>query len=145
MMSEKKEQRPVNDKAIIPMTIHQIRSQLRDDSTFENQNFHTVSIVGRLESFRRENRYFLVMFNDGTGTMEGQINIGEGGRLPSFAEGIPFEGKQGEYFFVVIKPKFSEERKYYVHMAKELRNFNQITKHHSDVVLSHLIRNSNAR
>lgn len=80
------------------------------------------------------------MFNDGTGNIEGQINIGEG-KMPSYAEGIPLEGKQGDYFFVVLKPKFNEETKrYYIHMIKEVSNFNQITKHQSDIVLSHLIR-----
>jgi hypothetical protein len=82
------------------------------------------------------------MFNDGTGNVEGQINIGDG-KLPPYADGIAFEGKQGEYFFVVIKPKFSEDaRKYYIHMIKEVKNFNQISKHLSDVVLSTLIRNN---
>jgi hypothetical protein len=59
------------------------------------------------------------MFNDGTGNVEGQINVGEDG-LPPYAKGIPFEGKQGEYFFVVIKPKFSDDgtKKYYIHMIK---------------------------
>lgn len=52
-MSERKEQKPVNDKAIIPMTIHQIKTQLKDDTNFQGQNFHTLSIIGRLESFRR--------------------------------------------------------------------------------------------
>ena len=29
------------------------------------------------------------------------------------------EGKQGEYFFVVLKPKFGEDsKKYYIHMIK---------------------------
>lgn len=83
----------------------------------------------------------MLMFNDGTGNVEGQINISQG-RLPAYAEGIPFEGKQGEYFFVVIKPKFGDDssKKYYIHMIKEVKNYNQITKHLSDVVLSYLIR-----
>lgn len=76
MISERKEQKPVNDKAIIPMTIHQIRTQLKEDTSFQGQNFHTISIIGRLESFRREQRCNMLMFNDGTGNIEGQINIG---------------------------------------------------------------------
>ena len=95
MMSERKEQKPVNDKAIIPMTIHQIQNQLKDDSQFQGQNFHTISIVGRLESFRREPRSNMLLFNDGTGNIEGQINI-QDGKMPPYAEGIPLEGsKQG--------------------------------------------------
>ena len=51
------------------------------------------------------------------------------------------EGKQGDYFFVVLKPKFSEDsKKYYIHMIKEVTNFNQITKHQTDIVLSYLVR-----
>ena len=68
-MSERKEQKPVNDKAIIPMTINQIQQQLNDDSQFQGQNFHTISIVGRLESFRREPRSNMLLFNDGTGNI----------------------------------------------------------------------------
>lgn len=74
--------------------MNQIIHQLSDDTTFQGQNFHTVSIIGRLESFRRETRSNLLMFNDGTGNIEGQINIGDG-KMPPYAEGIPFEGKQG--------------------------------------------------
>ena len=60
----------------------------------------------------------MLMFNDGTGNIEGQINIGEG-KMPPYAEGIPLEGKQGDYFFVVLKPKFNEDsKKYYIHMIK---------------------------
>lgn len=66
------------------MTIYQIRNQLKEDTNFEGQNFHTVSIVGRLESFRREARSNMLMFNDGTGNIEGQINIGEG-KMPPYA------------------------------------------------------------
>lgn len=40
--------KPVNDKAIIPVTLHQINHQLTEDSTFEGQSFYTLSIVGRL-------------------------------------------------------------------------------------------------
>jgi hypothetical protein len=61
--------------------------------------------------------------------------------MPPYAEGIRLEGKQGDYFFVVLKPKFSEEnKKYYIHMIKEVTNFNQITKHQTDIVLSYLVR-----
>lgn len=39
--------------------------------------------------------------------------------MPPYAESIPFDGKQGDYFFVVLKPKIGEEsRKFYVHMIK---------------------------
>ena len=42
---------------------------------------------------------------------------------------------------MVIKPKFGEDsKKYYIHMIKEVSNYNQLTKHYSDVILSHLIR-----
>ena len=140
MMSERKEQKPVNDKAIIPMTINQIQNQLKDDSQFQGQNFHTISIVGRLESFRREPRSNMLLFNDGTGNIEGQINI-QDGKMPPYAEGIPLEGKQGDYFFVVLKPKFGDDnKKYYIHMIKEVTNYNTLTKHHSDIILSQLIR-----
>ena len=64
--------------------------------------------------------------------------------MPAFAEGIPFESKNGDYFFVVFKPKFSEgERKFYIQMIKEVTNHNMITKHFSDVILSSLIRKRN--
>lgn len=46
--SAKKDYKPVNDKAIIPLTLYQINNQLVEDSTFEGQSFYTVSIVGRL-------------------------------------------------------------------------------------------------
>ena len=69
MNSERKEQKPVNDKAIIPMTINQITNSLKDDSMFEGQHFHTISILGRLESFRREPRSNMLLFNDGTGNI----------------------------------------------------------------------------
>jgi len=51
--SNKKEYKPVNDRAIIPLTLYQLNNQVTDDSQFEGQNFYTVSIVGRLENFRR--------------------------------------------------------------------------------------------
>lgn len=61
--------------------------------------------------------------------------------MPAYAENIPLEGKQGDYFFVVLKPKFGEEnKKYYIHMIKEVKDCNQLTKHYSDVILSYLIR-----
>jgi hypothetical protein len=53
MLSNKKEYKPVNDKAIIPLTVHQIQNDLKDDSVFDGQNFYTISIVGRLENYRR--------------------------------------------------------------------------------------------
>lgn len=52
-----------------------------------------------------------------------------------------YEDKYGDYFFVVLKPKFSEgEKKYYIQMIREVTNYNMIAKHLSDVVLSSLIR-----
>ena len=62
--------------------------------------------------------------------------------MPSYAEKISFE--KNLYFFVVLKPKFNEDnRKFYIHMIKPVHDFNQITKHSSDVILSHLIRTQN--
>ena len=46
--SAKKDYKPVSDKAILPLTVHQINNQLLEDSTFDGQSFYTVSIVGRL-------------------------------------------------------------------------------------------------
>lgn len=62
----------------------------------------------------------MMVFNDGTGSIEGQINT-QDGKMPSYAEGISFEERQGDYFFVVLKPKFSLEdnrKKFYIHMVK---------------------------
>jgi hypothetical protein len=82
--SSKKEYKPVNDRAIIPLTLYQLNNQLTDDSQFEGQNFYTVSIVGRLENFRRENNANMFLFNDGTGNIEGRINL-TSGKMPAFA------------------------------------------------------------
>ena len=61
--------------------------------------------------------------------------------MPPFAENIPFEDKCGDYFFVVLKPRFADnEKKFYIQMIKEVDNYNQVTKHFSDVILSTLIR-----
>lgn len=49
----------------------------------------------------------MLMFNDGTSSIEGQINM-QDGKMPPYAEGIHFEKKQGDYFFVVLKPKIGE-------------------------------------
>jgi hypothetical protein len=49
----------------------------------------------------------MFLFRDGTGEIEGRINL-TSGKMPTFAEGINFEDKYGDYFFVVFKPKFSE-------------------------------------
>ena len=65
--ANKKEYKPINDKAIIPLTIHQITKQLKEDSVFDGQNFYTISIVGRLENYRRENNSNMFKFCDGTG------------------------------------------------------------------------------
>lgn len=65
--SAKKEHKPVSDKAIIPLTLYQINTQLVEDSTFDGQSFYTVSIVGRLEGFRKDNNSNKFVFNDGTG------------------------------------------------------------------------------
>jgi hypothetical protein len=46
--SNKKDYKPVNDKAIIPLTLFQINNALVEDSTFDGQSFYTISIVGRL-------------------------------------------------------------------------------------------------
>ena len=51
--SGKKDYKPINDKAIIPLTLVQINNQLTEDSIFDGQSFYTISITGRLESFRR--------------------------------------------------------------------------------------------
>ncbi len=60
----------------------------------------------------------MFLFTDGTGQIEGRINL-TSGKMPSFAEGINFEDKYDEYFFVVFKPKFSEgEKKFYIQMIK---------------------------
>ena len=64
--------------------------------------------------------------------------------MPAFAEGLSFEDKYGDYYFVVFKPKFSEgEKKFYIQMIREIDNFNTIAKHFSDVILSSLIRKRN--
>lgn len=141
--SAKKEYKPVNDKAIIPLTLYQINEQLKEDSTFDGQSFNTLSIVGRLENFRRENNANMFLFSDGTGQIEGRINL-TSGKMPGFAEGTIYEDKYGSYFFVVFKPKFSEgEKKFYIQMIKEIDNYNTISKHMSDVILSSLIRMKN--
>jgi hypothetical protein len=46
-------------------------------------------------------------FCDGTGRVEGRINL-TGGKMPAFAEGIDFEANSGSYFFVVFKPRFAD-------------------------------------
>jgi hypothetical protein len=46
--SAKKEYKPVNDRAIIPLTLLQLNNELKDDTAFEGQDFYTVSILGRL-------------------------------------------------------------------------------------------------
>lgn len=143
-MNSRKDYKPVNDKAIIPLTLYQLNHELQEDSTFDGQSFYTVSMVGRLENFRRENNSNMFLLSDGTGQVEGRINL-TGGKMPSFAEGTVYEDKYGCYFFVVFKPKFSEgERKYYIQMIKEVDNYNTITKHFSDVILSALLRRKNA-
>jgi hypothetical protein len=116
--SAKKEYKPVSDRAIIPLTVYQINHHLTEDSTFDGQSFYTISIVGRLENFRRENNSNMFLFNDGTGHIEGRINL-TSGKMPTFAEGTTYEDKYGDYFFVVFKPKFSEgEKKFYIQMIK---------------------------
>jgi hypothetical protein len=141
--SAKKEYKPINDKALIPLTLYQINNLLLEDSTFDGQPFYTVSIVGRLDNFRRENNSNMFLFNDGTGQLEGRINL-TSGKMPAFAEGTTYEDKYGTYFFVVFKPKFSEgEKKFYIQMIKEVDNYNMVTKHFSDVILSSLIRKKN--
>lgn len=65
--------------------------------------------------------------------------------MPTFAEGTTYEDKYGDYFFVVFKPKFSEgEKKFYIQMIREVDNYNLITKHFSDVILSSLLRRKNS-
>ena len=82
----------------------------------------------------------MFLFCDNTELLEGRINL-TSGKMPAFAEGTTYEDKYGTHFFVVLKPKFSEgERKFYIQMIKEIDNFNTITKHKSDVILSCLIR-----
>jgi len=46
--SAKKEYKSVSDKAIVPLTLHQINNKLSEDSIFDGQSFNTLSIVGRL-------------------------------------------------------------------------------------------------
>lgn len=141
--SAKKEYKPINDKALIPLTLYQITNQLTEDSTFDGQSFYTLSIVGRLENFRRENNANMFLFSDGTGQVQGRINL-TSGKMPAFAEGTIYEDKFGSYFFVVFKPKFSQgEKKFYIQMIKQIDNYNTITKHFSDVILSSLIRKKN--
>jgi hypothetical protein len=67
--SAKKEYKPVSDKAIIPLTLYQINTQLIEDSTFDGQSFYTLSVVGRLEGFRKDNNSNKFVFNDGTGQL----------------------------------------------------------------------------
>jgi hypothetical protein len=107
---------------------------------FDGQNFYTISIVGRLESFHRENNSNIFKFCDGTGKIQGRINL-TGGKMPAFTEGISFETSLGSYYFVVFKPRFSDgEKKFYIQMIKPVTNYNTISKHFSDVILSNLIR-----
>ncbi len=61
--------------------------------------------------------------------------------MPAFTEGINFETTLNSYYFVVFKPRFSDgEKKFYIQMIKPVTNFNTISKHFSDVILSNLIR-----
>ena len=79
-------------------------------------------------------------FCDGTGRVEGRINL-TGGKMPVFAEGMNFEGNCGNYFFVVFKPRFADgEKKFYIQMIKPVNNYNTVSKHFSDVILSSLVR-----
>jgi hypothetical protein len=82
-------------------------------------------------------------FCDGTGKIEGRINL-TGGKMPAFAEGINFETNCNNYYFVVFKPRFADgEKKYYIQMIKPITNYNAISKHCSDVILSALVRRRN--
>jgi hypothetical protein len=48
----------------------------------------------------------------------------------------------GQYFFVVLKPRFSEEgRKFNIVGIKVVTDYNTVTKHFTDVILSFLMRN----
>ena len=85
----KKDYKPVSDKAIVPLTLYQMNHHLKEDSTFDGQSFYTLSVVGRLENFRRENNSNMFLFTDGTGQIEGRINL-TSGKMPAFAEGITF-------------------------------------------------------
>jgi hypothetical protein len=82
--SAKKEYKSVSDKAIIPLTLYQINNQLMEDSTFDGQSFYTVSVVARLETFRKDNNSNKFIFNDGTSFIEGRINL-TSGKMPAFA------------------------------------------------------------
>ena len=79
-------------------------------------------------------------FCDGTGKIQGRINL-TGGKMPAFAEGINFEANLNNYYFVVFKPRFADgEKKFYIQMIKPVTNYNVISKHFSDVILSTLVR-----
>ena len=82
-------------------------------------------------------------FSDGTGKIQGRINL-TGGKMPAFADGINFETSLNSYYFVVFKPRFADnEKKFYIQMIKPVTNYNIISKHFSDVILSTLIRRRN--
>ena len=144
MNQPRKQTDPVTEKAIIPVTVYQINEKLVDDVRFEDQNYETISIMGRLEEFNKKDKFAALRFCDGTGQIEGRIYILDG-KMSSFAEHIDFESKLNQYFFVVLKPRFSEEGKKFIIVGiKEVeQNYNQISKHYCDVILSYLIRYKN--
>jgi hypothetical protein len=84
MNQNHKQNDPVLEKSIIPVTITQIHEFLKDDVSFEGQNYETISIIGRLEDYSRKEKFALLQFSDGTGVVEGRLSILDG-KMSSFA------------------------------------------------------------
>lgn len=107
----------------------------------DHQDFQHLVVVARLmrKSFKHGKLRFL--FSDHTSDIEMLLNVDDSGE--SSADKRASDDSQiGKYFFVAFTPRVGadDETKYFIDALRPLADFNEISKHQSDVIVAHLER-----
>ena len=140
--SEKKESRSSNTHAIVPLTVKQLKALLKDNEV-EHQEFQHIVLVGRLVSCTVQPNKCMVVINDQTGDVELTSLVGGEKNRNSSVVNEDLRLKSGRYFLVVCTPKLKKDNNewiYYLDNIREVQSHNEVSKHLSDVILSHIER-----
>jgi len=105
--------------------------------TIDHQEFQHLVCVAKLVHRAGKAGKHRLTFTDGTSELEIILNVDED-------EGSEAAGHQlNRYYFVAFTPRQGpdDDIKYFVDMIREIKDFNELSKHLSDVLVAHLERN----
>ncbi len=110
------------------------------DFKIDNQDFQHLTIVAKLISkVTKQNRQRFV-FSDHTASIEMTLNIDDSGSSSFPDKSRSSDDQVKKYFFVAFTPRPNPdgETKFFVDSMREVTDFNEISKHQSDIIVANL-------